>query len=388
MAIGAPAITGADGQFTARDVTAGEYVIRVVPQRTAKERIIEKFAEKDLKLVDEDYQASYWPGGYGPDSAIPVLLSSGATVDVGRIRAKRVPYYRLHVRIPAGACGPGDTMMVYESTPGVMATLDNQQPCSPEMLIAGFPAGAYRLVLAVNKRTPETRETASIPFVIKDENVELIAPLERGVEVDVTFTTAEGAAQQDLSKVQLSFNPIEAMPMADIAGSKSPDANGNVRFVGIPAVSQRIMLNVLPPGAYVKEIRYNGSVVNDLIMPLSRLTPDHSLTIVIDDKPAAVAGVVTERDNPVSKAYVILAKWPLPSADSPYHPQVFAADEKGRFQFAGLAPGEYRILALRSQLEYDDSEPGVLERALAVAKKLELGPSTFENTTIGIGSLK
>ena len=99
-------------------------------------------------------------------------------------------------------------------------------------------------------------------------------------------------------------------------------------------------------------------------------------------------GVVTERDNPVPNPYLILAKWPLPGGDSPYYPQRIAGDEKGRFQFTGLAPGEYRIVAVRSRQEDDDREPGALERALAVARKIELGPSGSEDVTIPVGTLK
>ena len=47
--MGVPATTGADGQFTVRDLSAGDYVIGIGPQVNGKERIFSKFNEEDLR---------------------------------------------------------------------------------------------------------------------------------------------------------------------------------------------------------------------------------------------------------------------------------------------------------------------------------------------------
>ena len=385
---GGVATTGPDGRFVVTNLRAGEYVVVTQPQRNGKERLLTKFSDTDLKAVDQDYERAYWPGGHDLETAIPVVVGSGASVDIGTVRARAVPHYRLRVRVPAATCSPQDTMAVYEQYPGYLTGIAEDVPCGAEMLITGFAPGSYRLILTVNRRTAEARETASIPFVIKDENIEITAPLERGLAVDGTLAAADGARAPDFTKIRIGFYPIGAIPFADLAMGKAADAAGKFRRVGVPPVKHKILISGLGAGNYVKETRYNGIPVDDLVLPLDRSAMTQSLTILIDDKPAAVTGVVTSGDKPVGEPYVILAKWPLPGGDSPYSPARVAGDDKGKFQFTGLTPGEYRIVALRSREEDDNRAPGALERALEGAKKIELGPSAFQNVTVEVGSLR
>jgi len=110
--------------------------------------------------------------------------------------------------------------------------------------------------------------------------------------------------------------------------------------------------------------------------------------VVIDDKPATITGAITKDDKPASRAYVILAKWPLPG-DEPFLPTAAAtADDNGKFQAAGLAPGEYRAVALASREQYDGRAPNAMERALAAAKKTEAGPRGFVNVTLEVTDLR
>jgi hypothetical protein len=63
-------------------------------------------------------------------------------------------------------------------------------------------------------------------------------------------------------------------------------------------------------------------------------------------------------------------------------------DDQGKFQFTGLAPGEYRMVALLSQDEFTNRAPGVLEAALAAAGKIEIGPNGLRSVSIEIGALR
>jgi hypothetical protein len=70
------------------------------------------------------------------------------------------------------------------------------------------------------------------------------------------------------------------------------------------------------------------------------------LEIVIDAKAATISGSVTVRE-PVGTVLVAAVKWPVPSEDTRLSTLISAmADDHGRFQIRGLAPGEYRVLAL------------------------------------------
>jgi hypothetical protein len=383
MDLNVSAKTNSDGRFVISNLTPGEYVVKILAQRMGRERIIAKFSDRDLKAVDDDYEASYWPGGgHSLESAAPLAVGSGGSVEFGTVRAHKVPHYRLHVRIPPGPCGPDDKILVYEQVPFRKTTV-GRAACAPDLLIAGFPPGSYRLLLTMIKDAAESRETASIPFVIKDENVEITAPLERGVTVNVTLAAFDGARALDFGKMRVALIPLNALPLEDLVTPKAVNSSGTAQFVGIPLGNCNIEVGGLGAGAYVKEIRYNGHRLADHILPLGAAV-GQDLTILIDDKPATVTGAVMDGNNPVSEPHVILAKWPLPGGDYPDLPLRISGDEKGRFGFTGLAPGEYRILAVRSREEYDDRLPGMLERALEAAKKVEVGPNVIQNVMIGV----
>ena len=111
------------------------------------------------------------------------------------------------------------------------------------------------------------------------------------------------------------------------------------------------------------------------------------MQIIIDDKPAAINGVVADGENRVSEPYIVLSAWPRP-ADYLYVPPKNATGGRdGRFQFAGLAPGDYRIFAV-SQTDRDKlDEPGVLDRLLAAAEKISLDPRGSQNVTLKLTDL-
>ena len=89
-------------------------------------------------------------------------------------------------------------------------------------------------------------------------------------------------------------------------------------------------------------------------------------------KPAALTGSVVDHDRPVDRPFVVLARWPLALRSTPGA----MGDEDGKFQFAGLAPGLYRIVAIPSVSKDRLERPNVLEQLLANAKEVTLGPGT------------
>jgi len=130
---------------------------------------------------------------------------------------------------------------------------------------------------------------------------------------------------------------------------------------------------------YVKEVRQNEVSVFDNIFTVSG---PGSLQVLIDDKPATVAGVVSDGDRPLSEPYVVLSKWPTLSGLFRAPPIDTTGGNDGKFRFSGLAPGEYRILAVRQADANKLDEPGVLDRLLANAEKIFLTPATSHNLSL------
>lgn len=124
-------------------------------------------------------------------------------------------------------------------------------------------------------------------------------------------------------------------------------------------------------------VRYNGGAVFGNVVAFDS-GPTQSLEIVVDDKPAIVAGSVTDGDKPELQPYVVLVRWPAATEDVFRSTKNATGDEDGKFQFAGLAPGEYRVLAFSQAVKDKLDEPHVLERLLSGAEKVTVERGGFQ----------
>jgi hypothetical protein len=132
---------------------------------------------------------------------------------------------------------------------------------------------------------------------------------------------------------------------------------------------------------YVKEIRYNG-----VPAPGGIITPsaDGRLDIVIDDQPATITGSVTDGVKPGSRASVLVVQWPAPPGDNNQGiVSATSSGEDGRFQIPGIAPGEYRIVAIATEAgRFVDF--GNVARFLGSAEKVTLERGGSQNVSLNL----
>ncbi|MEN6536879.1 MAG: hypothetical protein ABFD60_07655 [Bryobacteraceae bacterium] len=367
---GPESITDLDGRFRLNTL-AGNYAVEVEPRTRGAKRIIWEFSDRDAEHVDEDAEHSYWPGGSGPKAVNPVPLTAGATVDVGDLPVNRAQYYRAHVEIPKGICEADETLYISEELPSFSLQLARRAPCGKDLLITGFAPGSHLLLFSTNS-PEEKRRTARVEFSITDKNVKVAAPLAYGVPIDVKFVAADGAQPPDFTKLAAFVNPF---------GNLTADAKGRLRAPNVPLGSYKARVRGLGADHYVREVLHNGIRQPDQNVTVGDELGGNSVTFVIDDKPAVITGAVTEKETPVSKPYVILAKWPLLTENPFEEVRRMYGDDAGKFTFKTLAPGEYRIFAI-SNSDLLEFEPAVLKRVLETSQKVELGPRALKNLTL------
>ncbi len=326
------------------------------------------------------------------EEALPITIASGATIHIGTLRARKVPYYRLRVRIPIANCEPGDVMRISEVvvdpeggslfTPPLAKTR-----CGKDVLVTGYAPGTYRLLLEIEGRTRENRGTASIPFAVTDRSTEIIAPIGPGVTVDGVIVAAEGSKRPDFSKISIHLRPVDHTGSLD-AEIPTPDSDAKFRVSYVRPIGHTVVVAGLGTTHYVKEIRYNGGLLSKGVVPLDGPAMAHALTIVVDDKVAAITGSVATGDGPVTRAAVIAVKWPWESWESISRPGRAQTDSTGRFQITGLAPGEYRVIAIRSIEDLKGMTFATMQRVMAAGMKVELNPSDSQNVALEPSDLK
>lgn len=393
------ATTDAEGRFVVAGLQPGGYVLRLgsrmYTQGAAQAfpeaakygvaRLLTEFSDDDLKAVTWDYEQTWWPGGGDLQTASPIPLPSGATINVGKVPAKKRRVYSVRVSVVASTC-TANTAIQVDVTGSSLGTGVGRVPCGKDFLMRGYPPGSYRLEAVVDGGNRNTRERGSVPFDILDENIKLSVPVIRGVDVDGKIVLAEGARAPDLKKLDLRL--VGWVNNADEVSNKV-DGQGRFRIVNVAIRDQQLYISGLATPHYVKEVRYNGSPVPDNIVPMDGRAPSHLLEIVVDDKPAAIMGTVTRSDRPVSQPHVVLMKWPL-SANDPYlfGMRTASGDKDGKFQLVGLPPGEYRLFAVDAADQVRLDEPGVLDRLLGNAQKITLPERGFQNLKLELTEIR
>jgi hypothetical protein len=175
-----------------------------------------------------------------------------------------------------------------------------------------------------------------------------VAPAEvrRGnVEVDLTMNAAVSLSGRLVAAQDATLPALKPLHI-EVTGARraAPDEEGKFQVTGLEWQAHSVLVDGLPREDYVKETRYNGAPVPGGNFSLSA-GAGQTLELVIDDKAASVEGVALEADQPSHGARIILAKWPI-EGSGPMSVWSKLADGGGRFEFSGLAPGEYRVAAV------------------------------------------
>jgi hypothetical protein len=373
--------TDTDGRFVAKDREPGNYVAQVVPQTLSKERLMTQFTDRDLQTVDTDYANAYWPGGQGLDAASLVQLQPGGSAGVGTIRVKKTSFYRVRLSIPSDGCAPEEKLLLDAQMLQFRASAGGQVPCGGDFVLRNLQPGSYVLYL-FDVGKAEHRKRVVMPFEVVDRNFDIKVSLTTGPDISGRITIADGAQGPVPATVKLVMQTQGQVEFTDERQPVTPDADGNFRFSEVPLARERLMVSGLGAGYYVKEARYNGIALTDGILVTDGTSPSQSLEIVLDDKPATVSGTVTVGDKPVGKPYVVLVRWSATPENIFLATKRTTGDDSGQFRFAGLAPGEYRVLSVPQQIVPRLDEPGVLFRMLSVADTVNVDRDATQNVPL------
>ena len=330
--------TDRDGNFAYGNVMPGEYI--ATPAVLNRTQMSAGFSEAEGKIVDETYVV---------DGEPIARLNSGGFASFGNIFMKKAPQYRVHVSLPQGDCPLGESVRVAllkrGQQPSREARADAAFACGSELLVRNVDPGSYVLYAVSDWQGERDHVENTVwglaPLEVVDKNLDVSIPLQRGVILEGQLVAAEGlnALPEHPGITAQSGEVIDgARPIAEQFIEWGED--GKFRMA-IPARPQ--IISARTSGAYVKQVRYNGIALPDMILPVNPGTGAHHVEIVFDDKYGSLTGTVLEGTRPAPQSILILQREGSDSQES-------APVEAGTIRMQALVPGEYRVMAIRQDV--------------------------------------
>ncbi len=361
----------ADGSFTATGLVPGGYVVRLSTGFATMKPPRTDFSPADEDAVDQDFATSYWPGVSDRASASIATVNPGGVMDVGTLHAHKEPRYRVHFVLHG--CEPGDQVRLQapggdelqqqlnlldfaDMLPGLSANV----PCA-DLLAGGFRPGSYRFIATTQHGAVVT------PFTITDRNATVPLTLIANGEVVGRVVMASGdpppPRQPALQSLQTGTRVL-------------PDAKGNFTITGVKCIPGPLTAQ-LDERYYIKEIRVNSVAVDS--PGQVPLCAGSRLEIVLDDKMATLAVSVTDSGQS-NDPMIFLERWPQSLLDRIPQPK---PAKSGAVQITQLAPGDYRVLAVRPVALPDGHDLGtVVSQLWDRATKITLAPGDTKSISV------
>jgi hypothetical protein len=390
------ATTQGNGVFRAASLQPGQYAVGTLP-KAGGPALMTPFSEKDVDIVDTDFEIAYWPGVPDIDSATPWTASPGASMNLPDLRLRKVPTYRAHISVKAAACAEAEqwSLLILKVQPDalrVLSPLDSapiKLACGKELLVRNLRPGGYWFALWSGKR--ESVDTWALQQVeVKDQNIQVGLEMSRGTDLNGRLVPAEGAKLPPGNAIVLNvMSMVLGLPTG--ANTRMLDGSGIFGLNNLPWGSVRIQPLFLGNRVdyYVQAIRLNGQVIPDGVVNLAGGAG--AIEIVVDDKPATVTASVFDGEKPYALGSVVMVKMPLAPGISVSDLQqsrrvimngVDNALGAAQIQVQGLAPGEYRAFAVRREDREKVLESSVLERLASRGEKVVLERGGSQNITL------
>ncbi len=365
------------GEFRVTQVTPGKYLVMVRRDNT----VVGPGRNPDGTMQEFGYPVTYYPAAREENGAAPVSLSPGQDVTGLVIPMRRTPIYKIRGRVQGmekGSEREGYQVMVggRESSGGGrggMGPGGGRVRADGTFETVGVAPGSYSLtLLSFQKGPPVTvgRTTVEVGNA-SAEGVVLFAGAPLKVSGQVRFDATSTAKLGD-TKLWMASG-VSGLGYAE--ATVKPDGSFEIRRVG----RDKFQIGVTPPaGTYLKSVSVAGQEVMLTGLDLSAADAVAPVEIVLGTKPATVSGRVKDATTGVV--------W-LMGAD-PNGRIVAKLDAQGQFSQGGLAPGEYRAIALESAEMVAEFDEDAQRKAQGKFEKVKVSEGETASITLTVVTQK
>ncbi len=343
------------GEYRISNLKAGKYIIAAVYRNMAA--IMGGGSEKVTSDKPEmAYITTYYPTVGDPAEASPLEVGVGTEAGGTNIQMMKATTFRVRGKVVEPFQGKivmvaltpkGATLLNMISRPMTVVQGDGS------FEIKGVVPGSYSLSAMA---TDLSGLGAAVPVEVTDKHVEGVL-LQTGSGADLPVTlSVEGHCQMDLKNVRIALQAADGLTLLPKTASME---EGKLMVKSLAPGRYKITVSNLPENCYVKSVRLGVTEASeDRVIDVSGGAAG-TLHIVLSPNGAQVEGTIRGEDgNPLPGATVAL----IPESRRPPLYQSQTTDARGGFNFKGVPPGDYKVLA------WEDVESGAYQDPELVKK--------------------
>ncbi len=351
------------------NLAAGKYYIAAAEPRGTQAPIIRGTLEPTVHRGGEvAYVTTYYPDATAIADGTPITVTAGGQNRGYEIRMRRVPVFRIAGKAMNTVTGqPASNPSINLIAKGQLG-LGILAPIQASVHDGAFefnrvPSGVYLLQASPDGMSGDAILVGRQEVTVNRGDVEdVLLPIAPAAEI-AGKVTVDGIPADPLTMLRITLRSTEGIYYGFAAGQLAYDGSFVIR--GVERTSYRVDVERLPPGMYLKSVRFGGRDVTDASIDLSGSAAG-LIEIVLSTNGGMIAGTVHDSSGaPVGGATVML--WSTSAEQTDLH-LVRSASEDGRFLFTSLKPGEYKALAFAST-EFSDPYDQIVkfeDRALPV----------------------
>jgi hypothetical protein len=371
--------TNDDGQFRIAELRPGTYYLRAGQAFQAVART------GDSQKPAEGYASAFYPGTRDLESAAAIKVDAGQQYRA-EFSLQPVPMYQVSGTVTGLTVGVnGVGIQLFTSDGDALPFGGNMERATGRFLMQSVPAGSYILNATALDVTTRQEYVARMPINVSGDvaGVSLVLGPAPSIPVNVRIETTRTA-------------PAEFI----VNGNQRPQVNlqlvstevgiFNSRFgtsIEGPPENRRLLIRNVRPGTFHAEIYPLGPFYvseaqsgrvdllrEELTIPYGGSA--EPIEIVLRDDVASLQGTVSVNGQRTSAILILVP------ALAPRRAKLEFAQQDGSFNIGGLAPGEYRILALDLVEDLEYAEPNGLADFTAAMQTVRLAPNQQGNVAL------
>ena len=353
--------TGENGQYEFRSLGVGKYIVDVDPSPPKLEELSERSVKKDEPVME--LVQTFYPNATDASAAAPILLRAAEQQNDRDIRLNLEPTHCVSGVLDGVK---GALLTLWAPIPGSLRIVTGGEIHQDKPFrICGLAEGSYKLTVGTLNTAGGTTANASYPFSLNRHNEDLgkVTP-SPGVPV-IGRAFIDGAKPDDPfpSGIVVALDPADGLRFVNEQLETGISDNGTFEIANLLGGTKYwVSVYHLPPEYYIRTATFDSRDAR-----LEPISPGSGqLQIYLAKDGATINGTVLLSDGkPLSDAEVVLAPASLPGILSPGILKSAESDQNGVFHFKGVAPGNYKLIAIADLLEGEVEDASLLKPLLS-----------------------